>query len=392
MFISRVELLPEDETTAEHDQAKLIEAQLIETDRTARTDGEPSLFKGAFCTPRLRLHGPIRDEEDCVLRCPNCAWEMEDGECGQCGYADHDAGFSDGEDQEGDTIDSRSVISVASSTMDANIDTEDHAYFNPFLRDQDHAMQDDFREWLRRDRAARGARLARRAARENESRSRQDRAPTADAYSTDSTMEGGYHDYSDYGADSENEEAPAFVDRRPHNDNRWNADAVETADEDEDEEMTSAMDEEDAESTTSFHRAAILARDQGMNPPYESDLSTNGSEGEGDGETVTNVSNDSDEPTESDDESDTPEPTPAVHRLASRPARIVIDTDDEDSSSDSSSSGEELPPNNNETDDDDEESSDDSTPPRPAAVRQARVQMHRGHRGGNGRGRPRTRN
>jgi hypothetical protein len=397
MFISRVELLPEDETTAEHDEAKRIEAQLIEVDRTTRTDGEPGLFKGAFCKTRLQYHGPIRDDEDGVLRCPRCAWEMEDGECGQCGYEDDEGDFSDDEDHEDDTVGSRSVISIPSSAMDAD-DVASHPRFvNPFIFEQSRTTNDDFREWIRRDEEGR---RARRAARQIERLNRQERASTADTEATTSTMMDRHHDHEAYGVDSENEEEmAAFLERHPYNNGGWNTDTAET--EDEDEDMTSAIDDEDGESTTSFHRAAIIARDQGMHPPFESDLSTNGSEVGGDAETATE-GNSSDDSTESENDSNTPEPTPAVHGLARRPARVVIDSDD-DSSRDSSSSDEEEE-THGQNDDDDEEESDDSSggdstpsPPRPAAVRQARVQMHRnrhagGRGGGRGRGRPRMSN
>lgn len=381
MFISRVELLPEDETTAEHDMAKREEAQLIETDRTTRTDGEPGLFKGAFCRTRLQIQGPIHDDEDGVLRCPRCAWEMEDGECGHCGYTEND--FSDEEDHEGDSIDSQSVVSISSSTIEADID----AIVNPFLLDQPPEMQDDFRMWVRRDEAAR---RARRAARGDQRRRRE-------RHFTDETEVHGYaamrgdHDHPEDVIASDDEEVAAFLERHPHH---WNTDTTETVDED--EEMTTAGDEEDGESTTSFHRAAILARDRGMDPPFESDISTNGSDMGGQGDATTNDNDSSDDSTDSDEESNTPEPMPAVQRLATRPARIVIDSSDEDSSSDSSSSGEEETTNDGNDDNEDEEESSDNdstpSPPRPTAVRHARVQMHRGRRGNRGRGRPRVRN
>lgn len=387
MFISRVELLPEDESTAEHDEAKRVEAQLIETDRTTRTDGEPGLFKGAFCKAQPHFHGPIRDDEDGVLRCPMCAWEMEDGECGQCGYADHDAEFSD-EDQEGDTIDSRSVVSIPGSTVDGNLDIE---AIHSLIENQPFEMQDDFRSWARRDEAAqRAARQHGRTYRHD----RLDRDSTVDTETSDSAMMARYHDHPEYGIDSEedDDEMAAFLERHPVDDHRWNTDNAETVDED--AEMTSVVDEEDGGSTTSFHRAAILARDRDWNPPFDSDIYTNASETEAEGETVTNGSNSSDGSTESDVESDTPGPTRAVQRLASRPARIVIDSDDE--SSDETSSSEEEVDEGNVEDDEDEDGSSDTEPtllpPRPAAARQARVQMHRGRRGGNSRGRPRMRN
>ena len=394
MFISRVQLLPEDETTAEHAEAKRIEAQLIETDRTMITNGEPGLFKGAFCKSRPQYNGPIRDQEDGVLRCPRCTWEMENGECGQCGYATDEEDFSD---DDGDTIESRSVISIPSSTMDADVQSPRIPSMNAFLFPQSRTADEDFREWMRRDQEAR---RGRRAVREIQRRNRQARVSTADTEGTTSTMVENYHDEIAYGnGGADDEEIVGFLARHPITERRWNSDMAEDIDEDED--MTSDVDDEDGDSTTSFYRAAILAQNQGMNPPFESDLSTNVSETGAEDETATTNGSDSDEMTESDD-NDTPGPTPTVQRLASRPARVVVDSDDE-SSSDSGSSEEDENNQHDNDDDDDEESSDDSSEddptsstPRPAAARQARVQMHRSRRGiggrGRGRGRPRRRN
>lgn len=393
MFISRVELLPEDETTAQHDEAKRIEAQLIESDRATRANGEPGLFKGVFSRTRLGFGGVIRDEEDGVDRCPICAWEMEDGECGHCGYLDHDEAWSDEEEHEDGTIDSQSVISIQSSTMDGGDDPRDNPFLNHLLGGQAPSIPDDFREWERRDQAAR---LARRTMRGVERHRRYGTASTADTH--DYLMDH-YEEHSEDSAGSEgDDEIAAFLERHPIDDTRWDTSTAETVDED--EEMTSAMDDEDAESaesTTSFHRAAILARDNGMNPPFSSDISTNASDGEEDGETATHDSNGSDESERSEDDEDTPEATPTVHRLANRPARIIIDSEDESDEDGSSSEEDDEDNEGDEEEDEDGETDDDSTPspPRPAAARQARVQMHRGRRGtrgrGRGRGRPRTR-
>ncbi len=130
MFISRVELLPEDETTNEHDEAKREEAQRIETDKAT---GGQGLFKGAF-TQSINASGarfmqvlgaPIRDVEDGVDRCPVCAWELEDGECNHCGYNDDDdEDFSD--DDETRSLATPSIISINDSELDGEIDLEDH--------------------------------------------------------------------------------------------------------------------------------------------------------------------------------------------------------------------------------------------------------------------------
>ena len=131
MFISRVELLPEDETTNEHDEAKREETQQIETDKAT---GGQGLFKGAFTQSKYPggarfmqvLGAPIRDVEDGVDRCPVCAWELEDGECNHCGYNDDDdEDFSD-DDDETRSLATPSIISINDSELDGEIDLEDH--------------------------------------------------------------------------------------------------------------------------------------------------------------------------------------------------------------------------------------------------------------------------
>lgn len=365
MFISRVEFLPEDETTAEHDEAKRIEAELIETDRTTRTSGGQGLFNGAFTRPATTpIAGPIRDEEDGVLRCPVCTWEMEDGACGQCGYTDLHGDFHD---EGGEHWDTTGSLSVNSTSSDADNDQDTN--FSAFL------ARADWREFVRRDQTAL---LERRAARERRRNNHQPVAPTS-RYSSDS-------EYDD-------EEMAAFVERHLSADPRLDMDIAEHMDVD--EEMTSVVEDEDGESTTSFHRAAILARDRGLDTVSETDGSTSVSDDEGEGETVADSNSVSNVSTVPND-SDTPEPTTAIQRLASRPARIVIDSEDEssDSSNDEREEDEDDDDKDNDDDEEAEESSyDESTPspPRPAAVRRARIQMHRVRRGGRGRGRPRTR-
>jgi hypothetical protein len=105
VFIARAELLPPGETIEDHRKWQKDEADAVQLDRDnqdARTGG---LFKGCF----KHTHPPslhvVRDQEDGVDRCPVCAWELEDGECGQCGlvfdetgevsWGDSFTGFSD---------------------------------------------------------------------------------------------------------------------------------------------------------------------------------------------------------------------------------------------------------------------------------------------------------
>ena len=252
-------------------------------------------------------------------------------------------------------------------------------------------MRDDLRHWVRRDQAARHAR---RAAGENGSGDGHGRTSAAGTEATQLGPRRSHPSLREWDAvDSEtDDEMAAFLERHPFDDDPWDRFNAEPVDED--EEMTSSIDDEDEYSRTSFHRAAIWARDQGMIPPFGSDLSTNEEM-----ETVTNRSISSDDSTESGQDSDVTEQRPAVQRLTNRPARIVIDSDDESGSDSSSEEEEEDEVEANEDNDGIEEdtedsSSDDSTPspPRPAAVKQARMQMHRGRRGNRGGGRPQMRN
>jgi hypothetical protein len=126
MFISRIELLPEDETTNEHDEAKRAEAQQIDADKGPGGEG---LFKGAFKNAHLDpwQSGPpraIRDYEDGVDRCPICAWELEEGACEHCGYNDSDEDDSD-ESDDTRALPTPSLISI-NTDLDADLDEDDH--------------------------------------------------------------------------------------------------------------------------------------------------------------------------------------------------------------------------------------------------------------------------
>jgi hypothetical protein len=126
MFISRIELLPEDETTNEHDEAKRAEAQQIDADKAPGGEG---LFKGAFKNAHLNPWPPalpraIRDVEDGVDRCPICAWELEEGACEHCGYNDSDEDDSD-ESDDTRALPTPSLISI-NTDLDADLDEEDH--------------------------------------------------------------------------------------------------------------------------------------------------------------------------------------------------------------------------------------------------------------------------
>ena len=126
MFISRIELLPEDETTNEHDEAKRAEAQQIDADKAPGGEG---LFKGAFKNAYLNpwqtsLPRAIRDDEDGVDRCPICTWELEEGACEHCGYYDSDEDDSD-ESDDTRALPTPSLISI-NTDLDADLDEDDH--------------------------------------------------------------------------------------------------------------------------------------------------------------------------------------------------------------------------------------------------------------------------
>ena len=99
IFANRAELMPVGETTEEHRQWQDEEAALVERDRSSRG----GLFRGCFrmfVRRPMTLAAPIRDDEDNVDRCPRCTWELEDGQCGSCGYPVEGAGSSGSEGAE----------------------------------------------------------------------------------------------------------------------------------------------------------------------------------------------------------------------------------------------------------------------------------------------------
>ena len=99
IFANRAELMPVGETTEEHKQWQDEEAALVERDRSSRG----GLFRGCFrmlARRPMTLAAPIRDDEDNVDRCPRCTWELEDGQCGSCGYPTEGAGSSGSEGAE----------------------------------------------------------------------------------------------------------------------------------------------------------------------------------------------------------------------------------------------------------------------------------------------------
>ncbi|KAF2198149.1 hypothetical protein GQ43DRAFT_443618 [Delitschia confertaspora ATCC 74209] len=142
IFIKRAELLPHGETLEEHSKWQKEEADIVQQDKSNEDPRTGGLFKGCF-KPRvghtLRV---IVDEEDGVERCPLCSWELEDGECAQCGlrfddagnvtYGDSFSGFSD--------MDELSEEHDMSDDLDAEM--EDHYGFHGDFDEE------GFREYL----------------------------------------------------------------------------------------------------------------------------------------------------------------------------------------------------------------------------------------------------
>ncbi|KAF2015736.1 hypothetical protein BU24DRAFT_422047 [Aaosphaeria arxii CBS 175.79] len=126
VFITRAELLPAGETIEQHRKWQKEEADLVQQDKDSQDRQTGGLFKGCFRVSRPTLRA-VRDQEDGVERCPLCAWELEDGECAQCGllfdengelgWGDSFTGFSD--------MDEMSERDMSGEDLDAEMDMDD---------------------------------------------------------------------------------------------------------------------------------------------------------------------------------------------------------------------------------------------------------------------------
>lgn len=135
VFIGRAELLPAGETTEQHAKWLKEEADAVQQDKDNPDPRTGGLFKGCFRpapTSHSRGHSlqVIRDQEDGVERCPVCSWELEDGECIQCGlffdengeltWTDSFTGFSD--------MDEMSEHDLSGEDLDAEMGMDDGDY------------------------------------------------------------------------------------------------------------------------------------------------------------------------------------------------------------------------------------------------------------------------
>ncbi|WEW61280.1 E3 ubiquitin ligase [Emydomyces testavorans] len=118
IFISRPELLEKNETTAEHMTNQLQETERIDSDKKNADPETGGLFQGCF--KNIVIPGmPIRDLADGVDRCPECAWELEDGDCIRCGYARDGWGDEDdyhGSDDYFDSDDESAIMEIFRET------------------------------------------------------------------------------------------------------------------------------------------------------------------------------------------------------------------------------------------------------------------------------------
>ncbi|KAJ5635209.1 uncharacterized protein N7484_008522 [Penicillium longicatenatum] len=101
MFTTRAELLDAEETTAEHSKNHKEEIEKLDNDK-ANTDPQSGGLFGGLFTPKPPQLKPVIDIDDGIMRCPNCSWELEDGQnCAGCGYVyrpDSEGTYSSGSD------------------------------------------------------------------------------------------------------------------------------------------------------------------------------------------------------------------------------------------------------------------------------------------------------
>lgn len=113
IFVNRTQLLPDGETSEEHQQIAREEADILAKDR-ADVDKQGGLFKGTFSRAAARAIA-VHDTSDHVDRCPNCLHEIEDGWCLPCNIR---VRASDADSDESDDSSYMSDAEVASEGED----------------------------------------------------------------------------------------------------------------------------------------------------------------------------------------------------------------------------------------------------------------------------------
>lgn len=141
MFMGRAELMPAGESTEDHLRAKQEEAAVVERDKLNSDSRIGGLFRGCFRGRSVGHHGIIQDVEDGVERCPNCAWELEEGYCDSCGinYG------TDMESYYGDSIPSE--FDQSETDMTASDDFHEHGPDDFHDERSFHTQQDPLNDW-----------------------------------------------------------------------------------------------------------------------------------------------------------------------------------------------------------------------------------------------------
>lgn len=122
-------MLQDGDSLEDHDLARKADAAEIERDKLSDDPDHGGLFQGCFSRPVVRPR--IRDLDDGVDRCPHCFFELEDGDCGRCGYHDEDFDEEDLYGEEDDFDDDQSNVSHG---LDGAVD----ALWGPGLQYEDH--------------------------------------------------------------------------------------------------------------------------------------------------------------------------------------------------------------------------------------------------------------
>ena len=139
LFISRAELMPAGENTEKHSNANMEEAAIVERDKADTDPRTGGLFRGCFRGCSMGTHAIIRDVEDGVERCPNCAWELEDGYCDGCG-------INYGSDVESYYGDSTPSVDFDHSETDMTASDGFHEHIADY-HDDDYHVHDPLNEW-----------------------------------------------------------------------------------------------------------------------------------------------------------------------------------------------------------------------------------------------------
>jgi len=141
MFMGRAELMPAGESTEDHLRAKQEEAAIVERDKSNTDSRIGGLFRGCFRGHSIGRHITIQDVEDGVERCPNCAWELEEGYCDSCGinYG------TDMESYYGDSIPSEFDQSETDMTVSDGFHEHDPGDFHD--EPDFHTHQDPLNDW-----------------------------------------------------------------------------------------------------------------------------------------------------------------------------------------------------------------------------------------------------